>query len=144
MAKKNARLLLVKIGGGDVPDTFNTLCGLTTRNFTINDSSVDVTSIDCENPGDPVWREMMDGIRSITVSGNGFFENDAQAKRLVNAKLSGNGKIPFEIVVPGLGSFKGPFFIGEITFGGELEGAISQSLNLASTGKIEFTQEADA
>ena len=144
MAKKNARLLLVKMGNGASPVVYSTVCGLTQRTFTINAAEVDVTSIDCQNPGDPVWREMIDGIRSITVSGNGFFENSEQSKRIVNAKLNGDGQEDFQIVVPGVGTFEGRFQIGEFAFTGELEGALTQNLNLASSGKVTFTEEVAA
>ena len=148
MAKQNARELLVKLGTpGATPEdpiTYAVVCGLTTRNVTLNTNLVDVTSIDCANPGGPVWRETISGINSMDVTGNGFFENKSQFLALYNAQKSSTGHIDMEIVLPGAGKFVGKFGVGNMDVSGDLEGAVAQSINLQSSGEIVFTPEPDA
>lgn len=141
MAKQNSRLLLVKIGTGSGPITYAVLCGLNTRTITFSSGENDVTSIDCTTPGGIVWREMVDGIRQISVSGSGFFENVAQYQLLLAAKLTGSSIVPLEITLPTVGVLTGNFYVGDITSAGELEGSITMDLAFTSTGAVTFVAE---
>lgn len=141
MAKQNSRLLLVKIGTGSGPIVYATICGLNTRTFTLSSGENDVTSIDCTTPGGIVWREMIDGIRQMSVAGNGFFENVTQYQLLVAAKMTGNSVVPLEITMPTVGVFTGNFYVGDMTSAGELEGAVTQDLTFTSTGAVTYVAE---
>lgn len=142
MAKQNPDLLLLKMGDGADPEVFSTLCGLASRNLTLDGAAVDVTTIACDGSGDPAWREMAQGVRQVSFSGSGFFQTQAQSVALVNAKMTGTGIKNFQVVVPGLGEFAGPFMIGSLGIAGEVGGgAVTQSLELSSSGKITFTAE---
>jgi predicted secreted protein len=142
MAKQNPDLMLLKIGDGATPVAYSILCGLTTRNLTLDGDTVDVTTIDCEGAGGPAWQDMAQGVRKVAFSGSGFFESKAQSTRLVTAKLTGDGKDDFQVIVPGFGTFEGRFIIGALGISGEVGGgAVAQTLELASTGPITFTPE---
>jgi len=139
MPKQNARALLVKYKPASATE-FEPLAGLTTRNISLNGNLVDITSINTADPGGTVWRETIAGIQSMDVSGNGYFESKTQFQALIDAKNDGT-TLDLQITIPGLGDFTGDFAVGTVGLGGELEGAITQTVELQSTGAITFTAE---
>jgi TP901-1 family phage major tail protein len=142
MAKQNPDLLLLKMGDGADPEEFSILCGLNSRNLTLDGDTIDVTTIPCDGEESVAWREMLQGVRQISFSGSGYFQTKAQSVALVNSKMTGTGIMNFQVVVPGLGEFEGPFIIGSLGLAGEVGGgAVTQSLELSSAGKVEFTAE---
>lgn len=143
MAKQNPDLFLIKIGDGADPVVYGTLCGLASRSLTISGDAIDVTTIDCTASGDNAWMDNAHGIRSMSISGSGYFENKAQTAGIITNKLDGDGIDDFEVVVPGLGSFVGRFLIGDLGIAAEIGGgAVSMEMALSSSGKIVFTAEA--
>ncbi|GGL91623.1 hypothetical protein GCM10011534_12240 [Pseudooceanicola nanhaiensis] len=140
MPKQNARALLVQYST-DGGTTYEPLAGLTTRNISLNGNLVDITSINTADPGGTVWRETIAGIQSMDVSGNGFFESKTQFQALIDAKNDGT-YLDLQITCPGLGDFTGTFAVGTVGLGGELEGAITQTVELQSSGAVTFTPEA--
>lgn len=145
MAKQKGRLLLVKIGDGAATEVFNVLCGLTTKQLTINNNAYDVTTADCDDPGGQLWREVMTGTRSVSVSGNGYFEDSATEDRL-RAVVFGAGPADaadavanFEIIVPDFGTFAGAFHVDSLEYGGEQENSVTYSVSLSSSGPVTFT-----
>lgn len=142
MAKQNPDLLFLKVGDGADPETFSTLCGLNSRNLTIDGETIDVTTIDCTGSGDKLFREMVAGISQMSFSGSGFFESKAQTVILVNSKLTGTAVLNFQVVVPGLGTFEGPFIIDSLGVAGEINGGgVTMEVALSSSGTITFTAE---
>jgi predicted secreted protein len=142
MAKQNPDLMLLKIGDGADPVVYSILCGLNSRDLTLDGDTVDVTTIDCSGAGGKAWREMANGVAQVSFSGAGFFENKAQSTKLVNSKISGTGIDDFQLIVPGLGTFEGKFIIGSLGFAAAIGGgAVTQTIELASTGAITFTAE---
>jgi predicted secreted protein len=142
MAKQNPDLMLLKIGDGADPVVYSTLCGLNSRDLTLDGDTVDVTTIDCSGAGGKAWREMASGVAQISFSGAGFFENKAQSVRLVESKMTGTAIDDFQVIVPGLGTFEGQFIIGSLGIAASIGGgAVTQSLALSSTGTITFTAE---
>lgn len=145
MAKQKGRLLLVKIGDGEETEAFATLCGLTTKTLTINNGNYDVTTADCTTPGGQLWREVQTGMRSMSVSGNGYFE-DSATEELLRAAAFGTAETDtadavanFQIIIPDFGTFEGAFHIDSIDFGGEQERGVTYSLSLSSTGYIGWS-----
>ncbi|MGH1579078.1 phage tail tube protein [Planktotalea sp.] len=142
MAKQNPDLMLLKMGDGADPVGYSTLCGLNSRNLSLDGENVDVTTIPCDGAGGKVWREFAAGVAQVSFSGNGYFAEKAQSVRLVEAKMTGTSIDDFQVIVPGLGTFEGKFAIGTLSIAGEVSGgAVTQSLELASTGEITFTAE---
>lgn len=143
MGKQNPDLFLLKIGNDAEPVVYARLCGLNTRTFTVGGQEVDVSTIPCDDSATNAWRETMHGLRTMSVSGSGFFESKDQTVQLLNAKMTGNGVVNFQVIVPGLGTFEGPFLVGDLGLGAELDGgAVSQDIALSSSGEITFTVEA--
>ncbi|WP_226782753.1 phage major tail protein, TP901-1 family [Oceaniglobus trochenteri] len=145
MAKQKGRALLVKIGDGAETEAFDVLCGLTTKTLTLNANSYDVTTPNCTTPGGQLWAELQTGIRSVAVSGNGYFEDSTTEERLRSAFMgtgvsdTADAIANFEVIVPSFGTFSGAFHINSMEFGGEQENGVTYSLSLSSSGVIGFT-----
>jgi TP901-1 family phage major tail protein len=139
MAKQLGRALLVKIGDGADPEVFSNLCGLNSKALTINNSSIDVTTPDCSTPGGALWTETLNGLKNVTVTGDGFFEDSASESRMNTVAMAADNSCNFTVTVPAFGTYAGAFRIASLEFGGETEGGVTYSLSLESTGAVTFT-----
>lgn len=139
MAKQLGRALLVKIGDGEVSEAFANLCGLNSKSLTINNTAIDVTTPDCTAPEGALWTETLAGLKNVSVSGDGFFEDSTTEARMNTVAMGADNKANFQVVVPDFGTYAGAFRITSLEFGGETEGGVTYSLSLESTGVITFT-----
>lgn len=137
--KKKGRLLLIRIGDGESIEAFTNLCGLRSKTLSINNSEIDVTTADCDNPGGALWTEVLAGVKRMSVSGNGFFKDEASELRLNTVAMSAEPFANFEIVVPGFGTFAGNFMVASMEYGGEQEDGVTYSLSLGSNNAVTFT-----
>lgn len=143
MTKKNPDLMLIKAGDGADTVVYATLCGLNSRNLTLDGDNIDVTTIDCTGAGGKLFQEMIAGTAKVSFSGSGFFENKAQTSALITSKLEGTAINDYQIIVPGLGEFEGKFITGSLGVAAEINGgAVTMDMALDSTGPITFTAEA--
>lgn len=134
------RLLLIKIGDGGSPETFNSLCGLKDRSFDLSANSVDTTKPSCTNPGGPVQKTGRPGIASRTFSGSGTFVSSAIMKANM-AKIINTEIFNAEVVVPGLGSFTGPYFVTNFTASGDMENDLQFDATFEAADELTFTAE---
>ena len=139
MAKQLGRALLVKIGDGEVSEAFSNLCGLNSKSLTINNSSIDVTTPDCTTPAGALWTETLNGLKNVSVSGDGYFEDSTAEARMNTVAMSADNSCNFQIIVPDFGTYAGAFRISSLEFGGETEGGVTYSISLESTGAVTFT-----
>lgn len=139
MAKQLGRALLVKIGDGADPVVYSNLCGLNSKSLTINNSSIDVTTPDCTTPEGALYTETLAGLKNVSVSGDGFFEDSTAEARMNTVAMANDNSNDFEIVVPDFGTYAGTFRIASLEFGGETEGGVTYSLSLESSGTVTFT-----
>lgn len=139
MAKQLGRALLVKIGDGAGSETFANLCGLNSKSLTINNSSIDVTTPDCTTPEGALWTATLAGLKNVSVSGDGFFEDSVAEARMNTVAMSADNACNFQIIVPDFGTYAGSFRIASLEFGGETEGGVTYSLSLESNGAVTFT-----
>ncbi len=139
MAKQLGRALLVKIGDGASPEVFSNLCGLNSKAMTINNSSIDVTTPDCSTPGGALWTETLNGLKNVSITGDGFFEDSASESRMNTVAMAADNSCNFTVTVPAFGTYAGAFRIASLEFGGETEGGVTYSLSLESTGAVTFT-----
>ena len=137
MAKQLGRALLVKIDDGS--GTKNNLCGLNSKSLTINNSSIDVTTPDCTTPEGALYTETLAGLKNVSVSGDGFFEDSTAEARMNTVAMAADNSTTFEVVVPDFGTYAGTFRITSVEFGGETEGGVTYSLSLESSGTVTFT-----
>ena len=138
MAKQLGRALLVKIGDGEATEAFTNLCGLNSRSLTINNSSIDVTTPDCTNPEGALWTATLNGLKNISVSGDGYFEDSVAEARMNTVAMGADNACNFQIVIPDFGTYSGAFRIASVDFGGESKGAVTYSLSLESNGAVTF------
>lgn len=139
MAKQLGRLLLIKIGDGEASEAFTTLCGLTSKTLTINNSEIDVTTADCTDPGGALWTEVLSGVKRVSVSGNGYFKDETAELRMNTVAMAASAIANFQIIVPDFGTFAGPFIVSSVDYGGEQEGGVTYSLSLGSADEVTFT-----
>ena len=144
MAKQKGRELLIKIGSGGDPETFATICGLTAKSITVNSASYDVTTPSCTAPGGQLWQELRTGVRSMSISGNGLFEDDASEARL-RAVALGTGQTDtadavanFQVIVPHFGTFEGPFHVDSVEYSGDMSDDVKFTVSLSSAGYVDF------
>ncbi|QGA55865.1 phage tail tube protein [Brucella sp. 2280] len=134
------RLLLIKIGNGESPEVFNNLCGLTTRSFNMSANEVDTTTTNCQNPEETPQRTAEPGIKNRTFSGQGQFiagSNNTAFVQHVNDATKFNA----QVVVPGLGSYTGPWFVSEFELTGEMEGNMTFNATFVAAGALTFEAE---
>lgn len=138
MSQQTGRLLLIKMGDGASPEVFTSVCGFRARNFNMSNSEVDTTVPDCEDPGGPVQKTSIPGIADRTFSGSGLFDNDEVGKDVADAARLGTVNT-FQVIVPGYGTFEGPYIVTEFTFDGEMEGNLGFSATFKPSGALTFT-----
>lgn len=139
MAKQLGRALLVKIGDGEASESFTNLCGLNSKSLTINNSSIDVTTPDCTTPEGALFTATLAGLKNVSISGSGFFEDSTMEARVNTVAMSNDNQANLQVVVPDFGTYAGAFRITSLEFGGETEGGVTYSLSLESTGVVSFT-----
>lgn len=135
------RLLLIQIGDGATTEVFSNLCGITTRSFNMSANEVDTTIPDCANPGNTPQRTAEPGIKNRTFSGSGKFVKSANSTTFmthVNDATVFNAKV----IVPGLGTYTGSWFVSEFEFSGEMEGNMDFSATFVAAGPLAFEVEA--
>ena len=139
MAKQLGRSLLVKIGDGAGSEAFTSIAGLNSKSITINNSAIDVTTPDATTPSGALWAASLNGLKSMSVSGDGIFlDESAQEGRLNTLAMQADPVANFELVVPDFGTYSGSFRVTSLEFGGETEGATTFSLSLESNGTIAY------
>lgn len=135
------RLLLIKVGDGDTPEIFNALCGLKDRSFDLSANSVDTTKPSCTNPGGPVQKTGRPGITNRTFSGSGTFVSSAIMKAFMG-KVINTEIFNAEVVVPGLGSFTGPYFMTNFTASGDMENDLQFDATFEAADALTFVAAA--
>jgi len=139
MAKQLGRSLLIKIGDGAGFEAFTAIAGLNSKSITINNSAIDVTTPDATTPGGALWASNLNGLKSMSISGDGIFlDESAQEGRLNTIAMQADPVANFELVVPDFGTYSGEFRVTSLEFGGETEGATTFSLSLESNGTVTY------
>lgn len=138
MSQQSGRELLIKMGNGATPEVFSTVCGFDARSFVINNNFVDATVPECDTPEGIVNESGAYGVQSMTFSGSGKFDNDTAGITLANAarqQVAAN----YQVIVPGWGTFLGPFFIESMNLAGAKEGNMDFEASFRANGALTFT-----
>lgn len=139
MAKQLGRSFLLKVGDAATPEVFTAVAGLNSKSITINNSAIDVTTPDSTTPGGALWSQSLNGLKAVSVSGDGIFlDESAQEGRLNTIATDADPVANFEIVIPDFGTYSGEFRVTSFELGGETEGAVTFSISLESNGTIAF------
>ena len=139
MAKQLGRSFLLKVGDGAASEVFTALAGINSKSITINNSSIDVTTPDASSPGGVLFAQSLNGLKSMSVSGDGIFLDETAEARLNTVAMQADPVANFELVVPDFGTFAGEFRVASLEFGGETEGGVTFSVTLESNGTVTFT-----
>ncbi|MER9188647.1 phage tail protein [Mesorhizobium australicum] len=138
--QQTGRLLLIQIGDGGGPEVFTNLCGLQTRSFNMSANDVDTTIPDCTNPGATPQKTGTPGIKNRTFTGSGKFvagaDQTAFMQHVIDATVF-NAKV----IVPGLGTFTGAWYVTNFTLGGEQEGTMTFDATFNAAGALSFVAE---
>lgn len=138
MTKQLGRAMLVEIGDGAGTEVFAALCGLNSKALTINNTSIDVTTPDCTTPEGVLWRDSLAGLKALSVSGDGYFEDSVTELRANTIAMQNDNQANFIITIPNFGTYTGAFRIVTLEFGGETEGGVSYSISLENVGAVVF------
>ena len=135
MAGQRGRDVLIKISDGADPEGFVTLAGIRTSQLDLNQQPVDATSADSPFG----WRELLAGagLKTMRVRGQGLFKDAASDERMRSVFFAGT-IARWQLIVPGLGSFTGPFQIAQMHWGGTHDGEATFSVDLQSAGELVF------
>ena len=139
MAKQLGRQLLLKIGDGAGSEVFTTLAGINSKSLTINNSAIDVTTPDASSPGGALWNQSLNGLKSISISGDGIFLDETAEARLNTVAMQADPIANCQIIVPDFGTYAGNFRITSLDFGGDTEGSVTFSTSIESNGTCTFT-----
>ncbi|TPK18060.1 phage tail tube protein [Mesorhizobium sp. B2-5-7] len=138
--QQTGRLLLVQIGDGVGPETFTNLCGLMQRSFNLSANDVDTTVPDCDNPGNTPQKTGVPGILNRTFTGSGKFVAGANQTAFMAYVVAGS-TFNAKVIVPGLGTFTGPFYVTNFELGGEMEGTMTFNATFNAGGALTFVAE---
>lgn len=134
------RLLLVKIGDGGSPETFSALCGITSTTFTLSANDIDTTIPDCADPSATPQKTGTPGIKQRQFQGSGKFVAGANSSAFIQHVIDATS-FNAEVVVPGLGSFQGPWYVTNFDFSGKIEGNMDFTATFMAGGPLTFTAE---
>ncbi|NIZ63287.1 phage major tail protein, TP901-1 family [Sedimentitalea sp. CY04] len=137
MGKQNSRGFLIKIGDGAGSEVFTAFAALTAKSLKIGNERVDVTTEGID-PTAAIWRETIDGTKSVSVSGDYTLVKEVPEARLMEVSMSKDAVANFEIVVPNVGTFSGAFSVEAEVSG---DGAVKGSMTMESTGPVTFVAE---
>jgi TP901-1 family phage major tail protein len=134
MTAQRGSQMLLKVGDGGAPETFQTIGGMRARTFALNAAAVDVTH--AESGG---WRELLSdaGVRQASISGAGVFLAGALAEEIRALFFAGSVR-NWRIAIPGFGVISGPFLIGNLDYSARSDGEVEFSIALESAGPLAF------
>lgn len=123
VAGKNSRF---KIGTADIK-------GLNSGTITLNGESIDVTTFLSGG-----WIERIQGLKSAELSLEGFWVGDDPSGQgaLVDALISGES-VTVDSLLDGANGWRGAFLVASAEFGAAVDGEVSASISLESTGPQE-------
>lgn len=134
MAKSKGRAFLLQISDGALG--FQGFAGLTGKSLKINNERIDVTTPDATTPQGEHWRETLDGVKSVSLSGDGRTVGEAAELRLISIAMGEAATDTFRVIHPTLGTFEGEFSL-EVELGDD--GGTTFAATMESTGPITYT-----
>ncbi len=143
MAQQDAKELVIKRGDGASPEVFSFVCGIRTRTFSMSNASIDTTVPNCTDPSLPIVATARPGRQTITFSGDGLFDSNAAGKAIADDAREQNIETNYQVIVPGYGTFEGPFFISDFQWNGDMEDplAFSATWTPLDASQLTFTPE---
>ncbi|MHA1835999.1 MAG: phage major tail protein, TP901-1 family [Candidatus Odinarchaeia archaeon] len=132
MAASRGRSILLKISDGTSPGAFTSIAGLRSKTITINNETVDITTSD-----DAPWRQLLGntGIRSVSMSGSGVFQDDAAVNDVEDLAMNGLAQ-EFQMVFENGDIIQGFFQVTSFEYGGEHTAEQTYSVSFESSANV--------
>lgn len=136
MAAQSGKAIVVSFKDDGETPTLRVVAGLRSRRIAFNSETVDVTH--AESAGQ--WRELLAGVgvRSVSISGDGVFTDEAGAEAVRDAFAEHEHR-EMTFLIPGYGTFDGTFQVTQLEFSGEFNGEVQNSFAFESSGEVDFT-----
>jgi predicted secreted protein len=135
MSKQLGRAMLWKVKVGGV---YVTVGGLKSRKFTLNNSTVDVTSQDSVNAG-ILNQEIEMGVQKFSVDGTVLFDSDATAVAVMEAARLQTA-VDSEIIVPNWKTLQcSTLYVTKLEGSGDEQKELSFSITIEASGIINAT-----
>jgi len=142
MAAKRGSELLIKRGDGATPtEAFTTIGALQSATLTINGNAIDVTTADDVDVDDILWRASINGVKSMSISGNGIGKAIEPIQSLYE-DFAGDVIRNVQVIVPYVGTWVVPVIITNMTFNGPYDGVSGFDITMEGAGAPSFTAEA--
>jgi len=143
MSQQLGRELVIKRESDETSGAFIFVCGIRTRSFSISNAQVDTTVPLCENPGAPIVATARPGRQTLQFQGDGLFDTDEVGKAVADDARLQRTKV-YQIIIPGYGTYEGPFMVADFEFSGEMEDQLAFSATWVPTdaGLLDFTAAA--
>lgn len=134
MSAVKASLIALKIGDGEMSETFTEIGGFRRYDMRINQQLIDTTDME-----DGAWRVVHThaGLRSMRINGVGIFTNSNTEQQLMDATITGT-IANYQCCFASGDIIEGPFLIEEYYRGGDIEGEEVFRVTLESAGELEF------
>ena len=131
---KNGSLVLLKIET-DTPGTFIEVLSAKSNNFTINNSTVDVST-----KADGNWGALLSGggTKEMTISLEGVFK-DEEADKVIRALSISGEEHKYQMVTSNEDKWEGLFVITSMTCTGARGDAETYSVSLRNSGVVTYT-----
>jgi len=140
MSAIHGSTIVLKLGDDGDPETFAAIAGMKSKKLSVNNEAIDVTTQDSVD----LWREYLDqgGVKSVNLAGDGVFAAGVQQGTLLGIAMSGTDIVrSYQLVMPGFGTFEGPFLLESYEMNADTTDAAQFSLTLNSAGQVTFTAE---
>ncbi|MEH6727892.1 MAG: phage tail tube protein [Hyphomicrobiales bacterium] len=138
MAQQVGRELLIKAGDGESPEVFTIVAGMRTQTFSMSANEIDTTVPNKSDPSALPQYTALPGILNQSFSGSGLFDSDDAGKQLLDDARTGNVR-NYQIVVPGYGTFEGPYGVFDMELSGGMEEPLAFSAKFSQTDLNIFT-----
>jgi TP901-1 family phage major tail protein len=135
MPAQLGRALLLEVDSNGSA-TYQSLGGIRSRDFSINNEPVDVTHSLSTNQ----YRVLLAnaGVKSLDVSGDGVLDDDAAINTIEGYARAGTIR-NWRITVPGFATYVGNFMVTAFNVSGAYNDAVMFSITLQSSGDVTFT-----
>jgi TP901-1 family phage major tail protein len=130
-----AALPLTTDGTGTLAETFRTIGGIRSKSISVNAEMIDITNQDSGE-----WRKILDsaGIRSVSLSGSGVFEDGAVINAIRTAMLSNQLRKARFFMTSDLDYFEGTWKCTSMELSGEYNAESSYSVSFESSGEVSY------
>ena len=127
--------VVLKIGDGEVSETFTTLGGLKNCNIKVNQSVIEKANVDSG-----VWRTVLNGagIRHITIAGEGIFTDSAN-EEILRAHAFNGTVSNFQCHFGNGDYLQGSFLVRQYQRTGDMPTIETYRIILESAGIISYT-----